>query len=70
MSSRQLVMFVATTAVLEVATMMIFLDALHNDLTLMIFGIVGTCIALLGVNALVRSREWITRRPGGSVPHS
>ena len=51
------------------AVTMIFLDALHNNLTLVIFGIVGTCIALLGVNALGRSREWITRRPGASSPH-
>ncbi len=59
MSSGQLITFVAAMALLEVATTVVFLDALHDDIALIAYFFFGTLAALFGVGLLGRHRHWI-----------
>lgn len=58
-SERVVIAFVATMALLEVATTALFLDALRTNIVLLIFGVVGLALAYLGVHRLDRLGEWI-----------
>ncbi|MEM7285054.1 MAG: sulfite exporter TauE/SafE family protein [Actinomycetota bacterium] len=59
LNERALITFVAGMALLEVATTIIFLDALHDDVRLVVFGVVGLLGALGAVRILARHRHQI-----------
>lgn len=57
MSTNRLIGFVAAMAVLEVATTIIFLDALHRDIGLIVFSLVGLAISFVLVRLLGANRH-------------
>lgn len=58
-SEDAVIRFVAFMALLEVATTVIFLDALRNDVLLLAFGIIGLTAAYVGVHRLDKLAAWI-----------
>ena len=60
-SERTVIRFVAAMALLEVATTVLFLDALRSNRRLAAYGLIGLVLAAVAVQSLERLATWIMR---------